>query len=242
MPHNAYMKSSYDTSVVTPVDELWAQLVDIDRLVTVLPDVGLARDGDALTGSLKCRLGSHQVTYRFVARATLAAGASKAAAIEISGSEARGDGTFEAVLTVAANEVGDQTRVELGGDIEATGRGEGADARAWARVMETYLTAVLPEGALLPSGSSVAERPAERLSAQVAEPAPGSSEPAEGTTTTGTHRSAGSPVAVPAATPAEPVDEVGAPGPSVPTGPIALAVATLVILVVATRRRRGRRR
>jgi uncharacterized protein len=218
MPHNAYMKSSYDTSVVTPVDELWAQLTDVDRLVAELPDAGLVRDGDSLTGSLKCKLGATQVTYRIVARATIVGGASKAATIEISGTEARGDGTLEASLTVAANAVGDQTRVELGGDIEATGRGETADARAWARVMETFLTAVLPPGSARPSRDIHGDAPT---------PVP-------------PPRTSAAPVAVPPSEVAASV-EPGV-GPSVPTGPIALAAASVIVLVVVARRRRRRRR
>jgi uncharacterized protein len=225
MPHNAYMKSSYDTSVVTPVDQLWAQLTDVDRLVAVLSDCALERDGQTLTGSLKCRLGQHQVTYRIVARATLAGGTANSASIVISGTEARGAGTLQASLTVAANEVGDQTRVELGGDVTATGRGETADARAWAKVMESFLNAVLPEAAASPPGRPSAAAAPAAVSA--------ASETAS--------RSAAAPMAVPRTPTAVEVDPPTA-GPSVPTGPIALAAACVLALLLVGRRRRRRRR
>ena len=158
-----------------------------------------------------------------MARAAIASGASKAATVDISGVEARGDGTLAASLTIAAHEVGDQTRVELGGDIEATGRGESADARAWARVMETFLSAILPEGSGVeepsrtPDASSTADPPKRPV------------------------RSSGAPVALPPTEVAGTL-EVPSQGPSVPTGPIALAAASLVVLLVVARRRRRKRR
>jgi carbon monoxide dehydrogenase subunit G len=138
------MRSSYDAQVAGPISEVWASVSDIDSLLAMLPGATLSRDGDAVSGSLKCKLGATQITYRLSARAEVGEEKFHTAVVAVTGKEARGDGTVAATLTVALRDEGATTRVEVSGDIEATGRAESADETAWARVIETLVAAVMP--------------------------------------------------------------------------------------------------
>lgn len=112
-------------------------------MVAALPGATLARDGGVVAGSLKCSLGSNQITYRLSVRTEVADGERHRAVIVVTGKEARGSGTLTATLIVAGRTEGSRTRVDVSGDIEATGRGEGAEAAEWARVLGRLLGALL---------------------------------------------------------------------------------------------------
>jgi uncharacterized protein len=145
------MKPSYDVLVAAPLDPVWGSLTDVDSVLAALPGAALARDGDAVTGSLKCKLGNAQVTYRLTARAEIGEAEFHNAVIAVTGKEARGGGTLAASLTLALRSEGAATRVELSGDVEATGRGEAADQASWSKVLETLVNAVLPPPAAAPA-------------------------------------------------------------------------------------------
>jgi carbon monoxide dehydrogenase subunit G len=129
------MRCSCDVSVDEPVDRIWASLADVDNSLASIPGGTLSRDGDTVSGSLKCVLGAAQVTYRLTARAEAAGGDPHSAVIAVTGKEARGTGTLAATLTVAAHEVAAGSRLEVNADIEVTGRG--------AAVLETEWTGLL---------------------------------------------------------------------------------------------------
>jgi uncharacterized protein len=137
------MRSSYNAQIAEPVDRVWASLTDVDSVLAALPGAVLSRDGDAASGSVKCKLGLHQITYRVSVRAEVGEAKFHTAVIVVTGKEARGTGTIAATLTVALRDEGAATRVEVSGDIEAIGRGEAADEQAWAQVLEALLTAVI---------------------------------------------------------------------------------------------------
>ncbi|HEX3823172.1 MAG TPA: SRPBCC domain-containing protein [Mycobacteriales bacterium] len=152
------MRSSHDAQVAGPIDQVWASISDVDALLVAIPGASLSRDGDAVSGSLKCKLGSTQITYRLSARAEVGEPKFHTAVIAVTGKEARGDGTVAATLTVALRDEGATTKVEVSAEIEATGRAESADDAAWDRVISTLITAVMP-----PPGAEVvaeAESPA----------------------------------------------------------------------------------
>jgi carbon monoxide dehydrogenase subunit G len=144
------MRSSYDAVVAGSVDAVWASLTDVDSVLAALPGAALARDDAGVSGSLKCKLGSTQITYRLTARAEVGEAGFHSAVIAVTGKEARGSGTLAATLTMSLRDEGGQTRVEVGGDIEASGRGEAADERAWARMLESLVKALIPPPAASP--------------------------------------------------------------------------------------------
>jgi carbon monoxide dehydrogenase subunit G len=147
------MRVSYDGDVDQPVDVVWSSLTDVDSVLAALPAAALGREGDAVSGSLKCRFPSHQVTYRITARAEAGESEFHTAVLTVSGTEARGSGTIAASLTVAVRSDDGGSRVEVSGEVEATGRGERADEAAWRRVIESHVNALLPPPAPEPAAT-----------------------------------------------------------------------------------------
>jgi hypothetical protein len=159
----------YEVAVAPPVDVVWQSLTDIDSVLAALPWAALARNGDSVTGSLKCKLGAAQVTYRLTARAEVGEPGFRTAMITVAGQEARGSGTVAAVLTIALRADGADTRIEVTGDIEATGRGETADEQSWQRVIKLLVNALVPPVAEAPA---LPEPPPPRTPLAVAPPLP----------------------------------------------------------------------
>jgi carbon monoxide dehydrogenase subunit G len=163
------MRTSADVTVNQPVDAVWALLTDVDGVLAAIPGAALTRDGDAVSGSLKCKLGSTQITYRITVRAEVGQPEFHSAVLTLTGKEARGSGTVDATLTVALRSEPPATRLEVSGDIEATGRGENAREKDWTRVIQPLVNALVPRpepsapsvpsGAAKSSASAAAARP-----------------------------------------------------------------------------------
>jgi hypothetical protein len=167
------MRTWYDAEIDHPIDSVWSSLTDIDSVLAALPGAALAREGDAATGSLKVRVAGSQITYRITARAEAGDAEFHTAVLTVTGSEARGSGMLTATLTVALRSDSGAVRIEVSGDIDATGRGEGADDRAWRRVIRSLVNAVIPPSAPAPAAP---EETPPRPPLAVA-PAPASAQP-----------------------------------------------------------------
>jgi carbon monoxide dehydrogenase subunit G len=170
------MKSFHVVDVAAPIDTVWESLLDVDRVLAALPDAVLARDGEAVTGSVKCKLGGAQVTYRLSVRADIGETGRHTVVMAVTGKEARGDGTLAASLTLALDSESSDavTRCQLTGNVEATGRGEAADTEAWSKLLGSLVDAVLPEPPAAPAAApapvAAAERTSPRPSLAVAPP------------------------------------------------------------------------
>jgi carbon monoxide dehydrogenase subunit G len=162
------MPTWYDAEVEKSADDVWSSLTDVDGVLAALPGAALAREGDAATGSLKCKLGGTQITYRISARAEIGEASFRTAVLVVTGKEARGGGTLEANLTVAVRDES-STRLEVSGAISATGRGENADDRAWRRLVGQLVNAVIPPAA---TPAKPAASPPPRPPLAVAPPPP----------------------------------------------------------------------
>jgi carbon monoxide dehydrogenase subunit G len=150
------MRTWYDAEIDQSIDSAWSSLTDVDSVLAALPGAALAREGDVATGSLKVRVAGSQITYRINARAEVGDAGFHTAVLAVTGSEARGSGTLAASLTVALRNAAGTARIEVSGDIEATGRGEGADDRAWRRVIRSLVNAVIPPSAPAPAAPAAA--------------------------------------------------------------------------------------
>jgi MYXO-CTERM domain-containing protein len=215
------MKCSHRTSVQGPVESVWASLRDVDAIAAALPGATLSRDGDGIAGSLKCTVGAAQITYKLTARADEVDAEGRRAVIAVTGKESRGTGTLTANLVVGVHSEGANAQVSVDGDIEATGRGEGADAAAWSRLIGRLLGAVVP-ASVPPSASASATAPAPTKHPASATPA-AAPRPA---------------LAVAPATGGFDPDEPARSGP--PPGLIA-GLVVAVLLVLRRRRRKHRR-
>ncbi|HTR70500.1 MAG TPA: SRPBCC family protein [Mycobacteriales bacterium] len=136
------MKVAHESLVEAPAEAVWRSLADVDGVLTVLPGATLTRDGDSVAGSLRCLLGTSQVTYRVVVRADVNS-ADRVAILAITGKEARGTGVLAATITVAATRAPRGTSVRVSGEIEVSGRGAAADARTWQVALAGLLSPVL---------------------------------------------------------------------------------------------------
>jgi carbon monoxide dehydrogenase subunit G len=166
------VRASYDTVVDRSIESVWASLTDVDSVLAALPGAALAREGDGVSGSLKCKFGSTQVTYRITARADVGQPEFRTALLAVTGKEARGGGTMTASITVnlRGGAPANGTRIEVAGDIEATGRGEKADEAGWQRVIESLVNALLPPAAPEPApAAAIPPRPPLTVAAQPAE-------------------------------------------------------------------------
>jgi carbon monoxide dehydrogenase subunit G len=172
--HNALVKCSYSGPVAEPPDRVWSSLSDIDRTLADLRDATLARDGDAVTGSVKCAVGASQVTYRISARLDGRASGHRAV-IVVDGKEARGDGTLAARLDVSVCAAGSGSTVEIAGEVDVTGRGASGDAATWSRILGRMASgplALAPASTVVAAASAPAAEPAApRPALSVAAPA-----------------------------------------------------------------------
>jgi len=147
------MRVTYTGVIAASPDDAWARISDIDMMIGLLPGANLQRDGDRVVGSLKVRP-SAQVTYRITCGGSVSVEEEKEATLAVTGSEARGDGTLAATVSVAV-------RLEDGGsglvataDIEATGRAADADEHEWTRVLAGLGNAVVASFERHPTGGS----------------------------------------------------------------------------------------
>ena len=113
-------------SFVVPadIDTAWRTLLDVEAIAPCMPGATLESvDGNALTGSVKVKLGPVNMTYGGKARFVEKDEAQHRAVIEGTGKETRGSGTASALVTCQlVAETSDRTRVEVTTDLTVTGK------------------------------------------------------------------------------------------------------------------------
>jgi uncharacterized protein len=158
------MTSTHEALVRRPLGEVERQLQDSERVLTALPGTTLTRAADGVSGSLRLKLGSLQITYRVTIRATGPDGAVHLTTVAVSGKEARGAGTLAATIQVELHEADDDaTLLRAILDVTATGRGESVPDAAWGRAADTLLAGVV-------AGLTDVATPDEATTATVPEP------------------------------------------------------------------------
>jgi carbon monoxide dehydrogenase subunit G len=172
------MTSTHEALVRRPLGEVERQLQDSEQVLTALPGTTLTRAADGVSGSLRLKLGSLQITYRVTIRATGPDGAVHLMTVAVSGKEARGAGTLAATVQVELHEAEDDaTLLRAILDVTATGRGESVPEAAWGRAADTLLAGVvagLTEAAAAPVAAAPAphEPPSTARDAVTAQPPP----------------------------------------------------------------------
>jgi MYXO-CTERM domain-containing protein len=145
------MRVTYSGLVAADADEVWDRLRDVDGVIDLLPGAGLTRDGDRVVGSLRVRP-SAQVTYKITSAAATDPESDRVATIAVTGTEARGDGTLAATVTIAVSDEGSGSGLAATADIEATGRAADADENGWKRVLEGLGSAFVASFERVPAG------------------------------------------------------------------------------------------
>jgi carbon monoxide dehydrogenase subunit G len=156
------MKVSSRSVVPSPAHAVWGRITDLEGMLAGLPGSRLARSGDSIEGSLKCKLGGMQITYRLTAGADVESTPGRAAVVAVSGKEARGGGTIAATLRVAVTDDDGGSAVDVDADIDVTGRGADAEEADWSRAIDGMVSAVAAPSARSPQAAAEAAREAPR--------------------------------------------------------------------------------
>ncbi len=110
--------------VARPIDEAWAALTDVERVVPCLPGARLQEVNDGeYRGVVRVRLG--RITTEFAGAATIAEQNATDYKVVVNGQglDARGEGTAEAIVTAKLEPINDTTtRVLVDTDLTLSGR------------------------------------------------------------------------------------------------------------------------
>ena len=130
--------------VQAPIDEVYAALLDVERVAPCMPGAEVVEKtgDDAYKVAIKVKVGPMSMTYKGDVQIVERDDAAKTATLRAKAKESRGQGTADAHVHMALAEEGDgthatlETDVALGGRVAAMGRGVIADVSA--RLVQTF--------------------------------------------------------------------------------------------------------
>lgn len=206
------MQLEHSFTVPVGVNDAWRVLLDIERVAPCMPGAVLdSVEGDDFTGTVKVRVGPIGLTYKGKARFIEKDEGAHRAVIDAQGRDARGNGTAAARVAATLRASGDTTRVDVVTDLNITGKpaqfGRGVMADVGHKLIGQFADCLA--GQLAAGAAGAAEAPAEAPSVEVG-PDPAA---------------------------AQPIDLVASAGPAIAKRLAPVAVALLILLIVARRRR-----
>ena len=211
------LKNQFRVSV--PLDVAWTVLTDLERVAPCMPGAELKEvEGDEYRGIVKVKVGPVTAQYKGTARFVDKSDEQHRAVLQAEGRDTRGQGNASATVTATAEPDGDGTVVSIVTELTITGK----VAQFGRSIMGDVSTKLLGE---------FAERLEADLLSQTTQPDPSPSDPSPADP---------SPVRTISSAPAEPVDLLGAAGPSVLKRAVPLVLALSFALFVLMRRRRRR--
>ena len=156
--------------VQAPIDEVYAALLDVERVAPCMPGAEVVEKtgDDAYKVAIKVKVGPMSMTYKGDVQIVERDDAAKTATLRAKAKESRGQGTADAHVHMALAEEGDgthatlETDVALGGRVAAMGRGVIADVSA--RLVQTFagnLAEMLEGGTADASSNGVRRREPE---------------------------------------------------------------------------------
>jgi carbon monoxide dehydrogenase subunit G len=217
------MKFENTFAVDAPIDEVYATLLDVERVAPCVPGAEVIEKSgdDAYTVAIKVRVGPISMTYRGNVEIVERDEANHRATMRARARETRGQGTADARVDLTLDQDGGTTKgtmaadVQLAGRAAAMGRGVIQDVSAkivstFAQNLETMLSGGAPAEEAAPAPQAA---PAEAPAA--AEPAAAGAPAAASPQATGAE-AGGGPEAAPATAPPPPP---AAPRPQPPAAP-----------------------
>jgi len=240
------MKLEQSFTVTAPVEQVWAALVDVERVAPCLPGAeitGQSPDG-GYEGTFTVKLGPATAAYRGSLKMESLDEAARTATMSAKGTDKRGQGGATASIVSTMREEGDATHVEVVTDFTITGRlarfGRGGMIediskrlmRDFAQCLESTLgaepaaaeppaAAAEPAPGAPPGGEepvSAAEEPAPAASPGGEEPVSAAEEAAPAAPLGGEEPPAAEEADASAALPGEDAAEAEAPSPAAPLG------------------------
>lgn len=169
------MKLEQSFEVQAPIDEVWAALIDLERVAPCLPGAAITeRDEDGTYhGTFQVKLGPATAAYRGTIRIEEADEANHRATLKARGTDKRGQGGASATIVNTLSEHDGGTRVDAVTDFSITGRlaafGRGGMMQDISnRMMRDFATclqsrlageapAVVPSGAEVTAGDAAPE-------------------------------------------------------------------------------------
>jgi carbon monoxide dehydrogenase subunit G len=178
------MKLEQSFTVTAPIEEVWAMLVDVERVAPCLPGAqvtGQAPDG-SYEGTFSVKLGPATAAYLGHLKMDSLDEASRTATMHANGTDKRGQGGAHAVIVSTLRQEGDETIVDVSTDFSITGRlarfGRGGMIediskrlmRDFAECLQSSLAAE-PAGAVAPAESAPMPPASEAAQAEAEPPA-----------------------------------------------------------------------
>lgn len=114
-----------DFDVAATPDDTYALMTDVERVAPCIPGATITgkRDDGAFDALVTMKMGPMSLTYKGVIEIVEQDDAAKTAVMRAKATEAKGQGTAQATLTMAIADAGDgKTNVKVGSDILVTGR------------------------------------------------------------------------------------------------------------------------
>jgi uncharacterized protein len=118
------VKLEQSFEVKAPIDRVWRELIDIERVAPCLPGAEITEAGDdgVYRGNFSVRLGPTTAAYRGELRMEEADEDAHVARMRASGQDKRGQGGAKATIVSKLSKQGDGTLVEVETDFTITGR------------------------------------------------------------------------------------------------------------------------
>ncbi|MEE2060201.1 SRPBCC family protein [Rhodococcus artemisiae] len=162
------MQLEHQLSVPAPVDEVWAALLDPEKVAPCMPGATLTGvDGDTFTGTVKVKLGPVALTYKGTGVYVEKDESAKRAVIEANAKDARGNGTVSATITIVLTGEGDHTNGTVTTDMTITGKpaqfGRGMISDVGGKILEQFAACLSKK--LGPAAAEPEEAPADSASA-----------------------------------------------------------------------------
>lgn len=228
------MQLEHQLSVPAPVDEVWAALLDPEKVAPCMPGATLTGvDGDTFTGTVKVKLGPVALTYKGTGVYVEKDESARRAVIEANAKDARGNGTVSATITIVLTGEGDHTDGTVTTDMTITGKpaqfGRGMISDVGGKILEQFAACL-----------------SEKLGPATAEPEEAPAAPA-GSTGTATAAAPAATAPRPSSAPrkaqpeAEPLDLMEYAGGSAiqRIAPVVGVLAVLVLILAVIRRKRS---
>jgi uncharacterized protein len=220
------MKFENTFAVDAPIDEVYATLLDVERVAPCVPGAEVIEKSgdDAYTVAIKVRVGPISMTYRGNVEIVERDDANHRAVMRARARETRGQGTADARVELTLVQDGPTTKGTMVADVQLAGRaaamGRGVIQDVSAKIVSTFaqnLETMLSGGAAAEPETVPVTEPAPEPQATGAEAPPAPPAPPEPAVTTGAEAGGGPEAA--AATAPPPPGTVGAPAPPPPPAP-----------------------
>jgi carbon monoxide dehydrogenase subunit G len=138
------MQFDNEFSVAKPIDEVWATMLDLERVVPAVPDAKVLEttSDKSVTAEIKIRLGSMSMNYSGPAEIVESDDAAHRALLKARAKEAGGQGNAEATVEIQLAEADGGTDAKLHSDVIVTGKaaqmGEGIIAAVTEAMIKQF--------------------------------------------------------------------------------------------------------